>query len=98
MGKRFQLLCHSDSGTLPIAYTLHGPNRLPERKVVSKPGERAIFNSSAIFKNSDLSSFLCHAKNSQNKPPTTGQQMLRSVNIIGALGATPFKQTDVNTV
>ncbi|XP_042361482.1 platelet endothelial cell adhesion molecule isoform X2 [Plectropomus leopardus] len=77
LGKRFQLLCQSNSGTLPIEYTLHGPNGLRERRVVSKLGEQAIFNCSAIRKTSDLNSFLCHAKNSQNRPPMlgSGQQL-----------------------
>ncbi|KAK5885214.1 hypothetical protein CesoFtcFv8_018947 [Champsocephalus esox] len=48
--------------------------------VVNKPGERAIFNSSAIYKTSVLNNFLCHAKNSQKRPPEVGlgQQLLRS--------------------
>lgn len=89
LGKCFQLLCHSDSGTLPIVYDLYLPGRERERRVVSKPGERAIFNSSAIYKNSDLNYILCHASNNQNKPPMTGsgQQLLRSINIIGVLDA-----------
>ncbi|XP_041812676.1 platelet endothelial cell adhesion molecule isoform X2 [Chelmon rostratus] len=83
LGKRFQLLCHSDSGTLPIVYTLYGPNRLLEVKAVSKPGEEAIFNSSAVYKSSDLNSFLCHAKNSQHKTTVTESgKLLRSTNII----------------
>ncbi len=89
LGKHFQLLCHSKSGTLPITYTLHAPNRPSEERVVSKPGEQAIFNSSIIHKSSDLNNFLCHAKNGQDKPPMTtlGQQLLRSANIIGVLDA-----------
>ncbi|KAM7372178.1 hypothetical protein PAMP_009367 [Pampus punctatissimus] len=84
LGKRFQLLCHSDSGTLPISYTLHGPNRMPNDKVVSKPGEQAIFNTSAIYKSSDIDNFLCRAQNNRNKPPMagSGQQLLRSTKII----------------
>ncbi|XP_031718065.1 platelet endothelial cell adhesion molecule isoform X2 [Anarrhichthys ocellatus] len=80
LGKRFQLLCHSDSGTLPIIYTLNSPDRLAKSSVVSKPGEEAIFNSSAIYKTSDLNNFLCHATNGENRPPMrgTGQQLLRS--------------------
>ncbi|XP_031176796.2 platelet endothelial cell adhesion molecule isoform X2 [Sander lucioperca] len=78
LGKSFQLLCHSDNGTLPITYTLHQPHMLSESRVVSKQGEQAIFNSSAIYKFSDLNSFLCHAKNRQNKPPMTGSGLLRS--------------------
>ncbi|XP_029998169.1 platelet endothelial cell adhesion molecule isoform X2 [Sphaeramia orbicularis] len=83
LGKPFQLLCHSDSGTLPIEYTLHGPGRLPERKVLNNTGERAIFNTSAITSSSDLNRFLCHAKNKQGNPPViSGQQLLRSTKII----------------
>ncbi|KAM6913792.1 platelet endothelial cell adhesion molecule [Lycodopsis pacificus] len=80
LGKRFQLLCQSDSGTLPIIYTLNSPDRLAKSSVVSKPGEEAIFNSSAIYKTSDLNNFLCHATNGENRPPMrgTGQQLLRS--------------------
>uniref|UniRef100_A0A8C2Z0B1 Platelet endothelial cell adhesion molecule n=1 Tax=Cyclopterus lumpus TaxID=8103 RepID=A0A8C2Z0B1_CYCLU len=80
LGKRFQLLCHSDSGTLPITYTLNSPGPLAQSSVVSKPGEEAIFSFSAIYKTSDLNSFLCHAKNSEHRPPMigTGQQLLLS--------------------
>ncbi|KAI4822844.1 hypothetical protein KUCAC02_008369 [Chaenocephalus aceratus] len=80
LGKRFQLLCHSDNGTLPITYTLRIPDSLTTVAVVNKPGERAIFNSSAIYKTSVLNNFLCHAKNSQKRPPEVGlgQQLLRS--------------------
>ncbi|XP_034749204.1 platelet endothelial cell adhesion molecule isoform X1 [Etheostoma cragini] len=78
LGKSFQLLCHSDNGTLPIIYTLHLPHMPTESRVVSKQGEQAIFNCSAIYKFSDLNNFLCHAKNSQYKPPMTGSGLLRS--------------------
>ncbi|KAA8584925.1 hypothetical protein FQN60_003619 [Etheostoma spectabile] len=78
LGKSFQLLCHSDNGTLPIIYTLHLPHMPTESRVVSKQGEQAIFNCSAIYKFSDLNNFLCHAKNSQHKPPMTGSGLLRS--------------------
>lgn len=85
LGKCFQLLCHSDSGTLPISYTLYGPDRTPELSVVSNPGEKAIFNTSAIYKSSDINSLLCHAENNKYKPPmvASGQQLLRSTRIIG---------------
>ncbi|XP_059204877.1 platelet endothelial cell adhesion molecule, partial [Centropristis striata] len=80
LGKSFQVLCHSDRGALPIVYTLHGPDRMPEQRVVSRPGEQAVFNCSAVYKTSDLKKFLCHAKNSQNHPPMTGlgQQLLQA--------------------
>lgn len=89
LGRSFLLLCHSDSGTLPIEYTLHGPGRMPELRVVSKRGEQAIFNTSAIYRRSDINTFLCHAKNNRNKLPMVGpgQQLLRSTKIIGVLDA-----------
>ncbi|XP_028267630.1 platelet endothelial cell adhesion molecule [Parambassis ranga] len=83
LGKPFQLLCHSDNGTLPITYTLHGPNRPAEHRVVSRPGQQAVFNSRAVFKGSDLTRFLCHANN-RNGPPMieSGEQLLRSTRVI----------------
>ncbi|XP_073351050.1 platelet endothelial cell adhesion molecule [Pagrus major] len=83
LGKSFQLLCHSDRGTLPIIYTLYSPNRVIETREVSHPGEQAIFNTSAINKRSDVDSFLCHAKNSQQRTTVTETvQLLRSTKII----------------
>lgn len=89
LGKQFQLLCHSDNGTLPIMYILHGPNREPQFREVRKPGEWAIFNTSAIFGGSDLSNFLCQAKNGNQMPPviSSSKQMLHSTIIIGVLDA-----------
>lgn len=85
LGKPFQLLCQSERGTLPISYTLYGPEKLNESRDVRKPGDKAIFNCPAIFKSSDLSKFLCHARNHKNKVPMigSGQLMLKSTNIIG---------------
>lgn len=88
LGKPFQLLCHSDNGTLPITYVLHSPKQPPLYSVVHKPGERAIFNLSAINKISDINTFICHGKNSQHKTSVTETgHLLRSTNIIGALDA-----------
>ncbi|XP_022612616.1 platelet endothelial cell adhesion molecule-like isoform X2 [Seriola dumerili] len=84
LGKSFQLLCHSDNGTLPITYTLFYSDKSKVFMVVSNPGEQAIFNSSAILERSELNKFICHAKNGQNRPPAVGsvQQLLHSINII----------------
>ncbi|XP_026214020.1 platelet endothelial cell adhesion molecule isoform X2 [Anabas testudineus] len=84
LGKPFQLLCHSNSGTLPITYKLYGPGKFNKRRIVSKPEERAIFNCSAIFKISDLDEFLCHVNNKPNTPPMieSGQQLRHSSTII----------------
>lgn len=89
LGKPFQLLCHSNSGTLPITYKLYGPGKFNKRRIVSKPEERAIFNCSAIFKISDLDEFLCHVNNKPNTPPMieSGQQLRHSSTIIGVLDA-----------
>ncbi|XP_036946015.1 platelet endothelial cell adhesion molecule isoform X2 [Acanthopagrus latus] len=83
LGKPFQLLCHSDSGTLPITYTLFSPNTAVESMEVSHPGEQAIFNTSAVNKRSDVDKFLCHAKNSPQRTSVTETgQLLRSATII----------------
>ncbi|XP_074553644.1 platelet endothelial cell adhesion molecule isoform X1 [Halichoeres trimaculatus] len=84
LGKPFKLLCLSERGTLPVEYTLNGPHRRSETKKVSRPGGQAIFDCPAIFKHSDLSSYICHAKNSQEKSALAGlgQQLLRTTNII----------------
>ncbi|XP_058510640.1 platelet endothelial cell adhesion molecule isoform X1 [Solea solea] len=86
LGRHFQLLCHSDQGTLPIIYFLYGPRGLIGHRVVGKPGDQAVFNCSSIFKSSDLSKFMCQAKNSQHRPPMVGSgieaQLLRSTTII----------------
>ncbi|XP_020502588.2 platelet endothelial cell adhesion molecule [Labrus bergylta] len=84
LGKPFQLLCHSDSGTLPVVYTLNFPQQQPEQREISKPGERAIFNCTAIHKQADLSDIICHVNNSKQRPVVVGlgQQLLRATNII----------------
>lgn len=87
VGKPFRLRCHSERGSLPITYTLHGPNRQPEVRVVSRPGDEAIFNTSAIQKSSDIQTFLCHAKNNDFNPPTisSGHQLQHTTDIIGEM-------------
>lgn len=82
LGKPFQLLCHSSSGTLPIAYTLHSPNRLSARETVTTPAERAVFNISAIHSSASIKNFLCRANNNQRRQDETGQVVHSA--IIGA--------------
>lgn len=86
LGKPFQLICHSENGTLPIAYSLWGPKKTVQVKVVNKPGERAIFNTSAINAATDISNFLCHASNNQHRKVEPAQ-VQRWTNIIGASDA-----------
>lgn len=83
LGKHFQVLCHSDNGSLPITYTLSSPSSPFETRVVRNPGERAIFNVSALYKASDISKLICRAKNSWHKPAVTGT--LHYTNIIGMM-------------
>ncbi|XP_029364006.1 platelet endothelial cell adhesion molecule isoform X2 [Echeneis naucrates] len=84
LGKSFQMRCHSEAGTLPITYKLFGPRDLNEKRLVSKPGEEAIFNASGIRDSSDLKKFICHANNSQFMAPVVGswQQLPFSTFII----------------
>ncbi|XP_030592711.1 platelet endothelial cell adhesion molecule isoform X2 [Archocentrus centrarchus] len=83
LGKPFQLSCYCKRGTLPIEYTLFVPRKPNENKTVRMPGEKAIFNLPPFTERSDLKNILCHARNSQQKPPVigTGQQLLNSTNI-----------------
>lgn len=85
LGKHFQVLCHSDNGSLPITYTLSSPSGTVETRVVRNPGERAIFNVSALYKASDISKLICRAKNSQHKPVVT--ETLHYTSIIGMMDA-----------
>lgn len=82
MGKPFQLMCHCDNGTLPIVYTVYGPNRLVATKTVTTAKERAVFNVSAIHASTRIKDFLCHASSSERRKEETGQ-VLHSTKIIG---------------
>ncbi|KAJ3600759.1 hypothetical protein NHX12_031734 [Muraenolepis orangiensis] len=83
MGKPFALRCHSERGSLPITYSLHGPRGKPQITEVREPGEEAVFNTSAIQKTSEILNFLCHAKNNNNAPMIgLGQELLQSTEII----------------
>lgn len=88
LGKHFQVLCHSDNGSLPITYTLSSPSSPVDTRVVRNPGEWAIFNVSAFYKASDTSKLVCRAKNSRHEPVVTGT--LHYTNIIGMMDAKAF--------
>ncbi|CAL1588933.1 unnamed protein product [Knipowitschia caucasica] len=83
LGKPFQIICQSDIGSLPIAYTLNMPKKLPEVKVIAAHGEVAIFNVT-VTKTAELSNFLCQANNHQKIPAEyiTAQQLLADTRII----------------
>ncbi|XP_062264798.1 platelet endothelial cell adhesion molecule isoform X1 [Platichthys flesus] len=93
LGTRFQLLCHSDIGTLPIKYTLHGLGKVIGDQLVSRPGQQALFNPPAIFKRMDLNNFICHASNSNTHPPEVGsvQQLFDSTNVIEPVSKPMFR-------
>lgn len=84
LGKPFQVLCHSENGSLPITYTLFSPNGPADPQVVENQGQLAVFNVSALYKTSDMSKLLCHAKNSRHG--TVIAETLRYTKIIGMLG------------
>ncbi|XP_056143210.1 platelet endothelial cell adhesion molecule isoform X3 [Lampris incognitus] len=83
LGKPFLLLCRSKNGSLPITYTLQGLSRKAEVRVVSRPGDQAVFNTTAIYKSSDMKNFLCMAKNNDftAQKRSSGEQLLRTTNI-----------------
>lgn len=83
LGKPFQLMCHSNNGTLPIDYTLYGPYKFTAKEMVTTAEERAVFNVSAIHTSAKINDFLCHASNSKRRKEETGH-VLRSTMIIGA--------------
>uniref|UniRef100_A0A3Q3A612 Platelet and endothelial cell adhesion molecule 1a n=1 Tax=Kryptolebias marmoratus TaxID=37003 RepID=A0A3Q3A612_KRYMA len=85
LGKSFQLLCHSENGTLPITYVLFGPDNLREHRQVSKSGEKAVFHRPPIFKSSDLDKFRCQAQNNGREMVGLGEQLRRSTKIIEPL-------------
>lgn len=85
LGKDFQVLCHSDNGSLPITYSLSRPNKQVETRVVSNPGEQAIFNVSALSKAIDINNMICRARNSQHEPIMA--ESLHYTKLIGMLEA-----------
>ncbi|CAG02673.1 unnamed protein product, partial [Tetraodon nigroviridis] len=80
LGKHFQVLCHSDNGSLPITYTLSSPSSPAKIREVKNPGEQAIFNVSALYKASDIRKLYCSAQNSKHIPVKT--HTLHYTNII----------------
>lgn len=83
-------MCHSSNGTLPIVYTLSGPNKFNAKETVTTAEERAVFNVSAIHASARINDFICHASNSERRKAEAGQ-VLRSTNIIGASRAAAQK-------
>ena len=89
VGRPFALRCHSDSGSLPITYTLHGPRRPAQTREVRWVGEEAVFNTSAVQQSADLLTFLCRAQNNELSAARTsaGQELLDSTEVIGGRGS-----------
>ncbi|XP_014911548.1 platelet endothelial cell adhesion molecule isoform X3 [Poecilia latipinna] len=84
VGKGFQLICHSHTGTFPIVYTLFTHNGKKMIRKVSRSEDQATFDVPPIHKTSELKAFLCHASNNPRTPSKTalGQKLLNSTNII----------------
>lgn len=85
LGKDFQVLCHSDNGSLPMTYSLSRPNKQVETRVVSNPGEQAIFNVSALSKAIHINDITCQARNSPHDPVKA--KTLHYIKLIGMLDA-----------
>lgn len=85
LGKDFQVLCHSENGSLPIIYTLFRLNSQSETRQVTSPGEWAIFNVSALYNASDINKLVCQARNSRHEPVMTNT--LSYLTLIGMLAA-----------
>lgn len=90
LGKHFQVLCHSDNGSLPITYTLSSPSSPAKIREVKNPGEQAIFNVSALYKASDIRKLYCSAQNSKHIPVKT--HTLHYTNIIGMMDVKALKK------
>lgn len=68
LGRPVKILCGSDSGSLPINYTLMKGYDQVDTVVVKLPWERAVFTvttSSAA----DMGQFMCEARNGPKEPP-----------------------------
>ncbi|XP_077574483.1 platelet endothelial cell adhesion molecule isoform X2 [Stigmatopora nigra] len=68
LGRPFKILCQSDTGSLPINYTLLQDYEQLSMAIVKMPFEQALFTVT-INHPGDISKFMCEAKNSQREGP-----------------------------
>lgn len=68
LGQPFKILCQSDTGSLPINYTLLKDNKPRGTTSVELPFQQALFTVT-ITRPDEISEYMCEAKNSQKEPP-----------------------------
>ncbi|XP_077460325.1 platelet endothelial cell adhesion molecule isoform X2 [Stigmatopora argus] len=68
LGRPFKILCQSDTGSLPINYTLLQDYEQLSMAIVKMPFEQALFTIT-INHPGDINKFMCEAKNSQREGP-----------------------------
>lgn len=66
LGLPVKILCQSDTGSLPINYTLRRNQEVVDRVEVQLPSQRAVFRV-RISSAAEVSSFRCEAQNSPNR-------------------------------
>ncbi|KAK2815612.1 hypothetical protein Q5P01_026079 [Channa striata] len=67
LGEQFQILCRSDTGSLPINYTLLKDDKRVGTRSVQQPSQRATFPVS-VTKPDDITRYRCEASNSHRVP------------------------------
>lgn len=68
LGRPLRILCESDSGSLPINYTLMKGYEPVGRVVARLPSDRAVFTVT-VSSAAEVSAFMCEASNSPKTPP-----------------------------
>lgn len=82
VGRPVKILCQSDSGSLPINYTLLKDNDPEDTVVVRLPSERAVFTVTAGSA-AAMSRFMCEARNGHKDPPLSTRL---NVTVVGKCG------------
>lgn len=72
LGQPVKILCESDSGSLPINYTLLKGYDLVDTVAVKLPSDRAVFMVT-ISSAAEMSRFMCEARNGPKNPPLSSR-------------------------
>lgn len=72
LGRPVQILCQSDSGSLPISYTLLRSNKPVDTISVQLPSEKAVFTVS-VGSAAELSKLTCEARNNPSNAPHSSE-------------------------
>lgn len=79
LGRPVKILCQSDSGSLPINYTLLKNYNPVDSVVIKLPSERAVFTVT-IVSTAEMSTFMCEARNGRKDPPRSKRM---NVTVVG---------------